>query len=24
VISPERVVCVDGAGDHIAVGPGFG
>jgi len=24
VIPPDRVVCVNGAGDHIAVGPGFG
>ena len=24
VIPPDRVVCVDGAGDRIAVGPGFG
>lgn len=24
VIPPDRVVCVDGAGDTIAVGPGFG
>lgn len=23
-IPPDRVVCVDGDGDHIAVGPGFG
>lgn len=24
VIAPDRIVCVDGAGDHIAVGRGFG
>lgn len=24
VIPPDRVVCVDGAGDQVAVGPGFG
>jgi peptidoglycan hydrolase-like protein with peptidoglycan-binding domain len=24
VIPPDRIVCIDGAGDTIAVGPGFG
>ncbi|MCJ7726287.1 MAG: peptidoglycan-binding protein [Acidimicrobiia bacterium] len=24
IIAPDGIVCVNGAGDHIAVGPGFG
>jgi peptidoglycan hydrolase-like protein with peptidoglycan-binding domain len=24
VVAPDRIVCVDGAGDQVAVGPGFG